>query len=189
MKKILSITLAVFILLVSLVSCQSPNNNCPEQTPVEAGFVLSSGCGPVVWTALHCAYRFDNCVLDGEEIKFTIYFGISLDQPRDNEAETPIYVRLRNDDGKEIILHEFTVDEIFTEEYACNYDIDAKRMVFNHSEEIILTEEILTKDKGHIAVQIEHVYEEGKLNYGDTAAGFFYKIENGKVRVSTLRIN
>ncbi len=190
MKKFLSITLAIFILVVSLASCQSQNNenDCPEQTPVEAGFGGSSGCEPVEWTALYCAYRFDNCVLDSEEIKFTIYFGASLGQPRDNEAETPIYVRLRNDDGKEIILHEFTADEIFTEEYACNYDIDAKRKVFNHSEEIILTEEILTKDKGHIAVQIEHVYEEGRRNHGTSAAGFFYKIENGKVRVSTLAI-
>ncbi len=186
MKKFLSITLATFILLVGLASCQSPDNenDCPEQTTVEAGFSGSNGCVEE-WTALYCAYRFDNCIYDSKEIKFTLYFGASLPQPRDNEAKTPIYVKLRNNDGKEIILHEFTVDEILTEEYSCNYDIDAKRKVFNHSEEIVLTEEILTKDNGHITVQIEHAYEEGKRNHGTSAVGFNYKIENGKVRISS----
>lgn len=194
MKRILSITLAVFILLVSLVSCQSPNNNCPEQTPVEAGFgdrsSIPSGAlvPPSVWTGLFCAYRFDNCVYDSKNIKFNIFFSaVDRNMIEKNVASTPVYVKIKNSTGKEIILHEFTLDEIYVDKYSMHRDENGKR-VYHYSEEFTLTEELLSNDKGYVTIEIIQPYEEGKHCYGDSRVSFYYKVENGKVRVSTLRI-
>ena len=193
MKKYLSITLAVFILLVSLASCQAPNNedDCPEQTIVEAGFgdrsSVPSGAQvpPSEWTGLFCAYRFDNCVYDSKNINFNIFFS-AVDRYiiEENVASTPIYVKIKNNTGKEIILHEFTLDEIYVDKYSMHRDEKGK-WVYHYSEELTLTEELLSNDKGYVTIEIRQSHQEGKQCYGGSFVRFYYKIENGKVRISS----
>ena len=193
MKRILSITLAAFILLVSLASCQAPNNenDCPEQAIVEAGFgdrsSIPSGAQvpPSVWTGLFCAYRFDNCVYDSKNIKFNIFFS-AVDRYiiEENVASTPVYVKIRNSTGTEIILHEFTLDEIYVDKYSMHRD-ENKRLVYNYSEEFTLTEELLSNDKGYVTIEIIQPRQEGKHCYGGSSVRFYYKVENDKVLISS----
>lgn len=184
MKKIISLAL-IMMAIVSLSSCGAPASQ-------DDSYVGEGGGNNNVqeWAALFCTYSFEKSEYKIEDAFFTLYFGAALDSREFGisgdmvESQKPIVVRMRNS-GKEIILHEFSPDEIFQEEYDCYFD-ENNRMVYNHSENVKLSQELLVGTKGSITIHITQL-EDGDANaldYGTSVAVFYYSIENGIVTFS-----
>lgn len=185
MKKIFSLIFAV-ILLISLSSCATPQvqNGEEKDTSVEGGF---DNC-VTEWTSLFCAYKFDRSTYEKENATFTLYFGASLDDRNfvtdfGEEPQDPIVVSLTNaDSNAKIILHELLPDEIFVEEYDCDFD-ENKKMIYNHSEEVTIPQELLTGTKGCILIGIGQ-NAKTTPNHGHNTAWIYYTIENETVTFS-----
>lgn len=185
MKKMVSLFFAI-ILLSSLSSCATPQvqNDEEKDTSVEGGF---DNCA-TVWTSLFCAYKFERNTYDKENAIFTLYFGASLDDRGfvtdfGEEPQDPIVVSLTNaDSGTKIVLHEFSPDEIFVEEYDCDFN-ENKKMIYNHSEKVTIPQELLTGTKGCILIGISQ-NAKTTPNHGANTAWIYYTIENETVTFS-----
>ena len=199
MKKWICLVVAVFFVLLTTVACNYSNDsvgdidNQPTNSNakyLESGF---SSNNVQEWTALFCAYKIEEKAYNlDENINLTIFFGASADRymSHGNEAKTPIYVTIRNNDSKEeIVLHEFSVDDLFVDKYMVYFDEVYKKNFFNYNQQISLPNKLLTNNKGSISIIIEHIPDKdvNTLEYGQSMVTIYYTIEDGDVRFSSSR--
>lgn len=201
MKKWICLVVTVFFVLFTAVACNYLNesvNDIDNQNTNSNDKYLESGFSNnnvQEWTALFCAYKIEEKTYHiDENINFTLFFGASDDRYMSygNEAKTPIYVTIRNNDSKEeIILHEFSVDDLFVDKYMVYFDEASKKMIYNYNQQISLTNKLLTNSKGSISIIIEHISDEdvNTLEYGQSMVTIYYSIENDNIRLSSKKFN
>lgn len=199
MKKWICLVVTVFFVLFTAIACNYSNanvNDIDNQNTnsnvkhLESGFSTNN---VQAWTALFCAYKIEEKTYHiDENINLTIFFGASDDRymSHGNEAKTPIYVTIRDNDSKEeIILHEFSTDDLFVDKYLVYFDEASKKMVFNFNQQISLPKRMLTNNEGSISIIIEHIPDEdvNTLEYGYSMVNIYYTIENNNIRLSTQK--
>ena len=199
MKKWICLVLAIFFILLTAVACNYSNDNAggidnqkknSNAKYLESGF---SGNNVQEWKALFCAYKIEERTYNiDENINLTIFFGASDDRnmSHNNESKTPIYVAVRNNDSNEkVVLHEFSVDDLFVDKYLVFFDEASKKMIFNFNEQISLPKSLLTNNKGSISIIIEHIPDEdvNTLDYGCSMVNIYYVIENNNIYLSTQK--
>lgn len=196
--KKLSLIIAIIVVLNTLIACGNSEtdindvdgqSNNTDYECVEGGF--SNSC-LTAWTCLFCAYKLDDSSYQkDEDVNFTLYFGAADERHFSfgaEEGKAPVCVRIVNGETNEkVILHEFDIDELFTKKYLVDYDDNADKFVFNHSEQITLPKEMLTEDKGSVHIQIEHISDEDMdtFEYGCSSAAFFYLKKDDNIIFST----
>ena len=199
MKKWIYLVVAIFFVLLTAVACNYSNDDTGgidnQKTNSNAKYLESGFSDNNVqeWTALFCAYKIEERTYNiDENINLTIFFGASDDRnmSHNNESKTPIYVAVRNNDSNEkVVLHEFSVDDLFVDKYLVYFDEASKKMIFNFNQQISLPKSLLTNNKGSISIIIEHIPDEdvNTLEYGYSMVNIYYTIENNNIYLSTQK--
>ena len=206
MKKQIKIIVSILMLCafsLSLFACS--NEDKYPLAPVEAGLRyerrLLRSFDESYSSTVHCGYRFEkNQYETNTDIPFTLYYGVNLSarlpQYEQFEKKYPVHIYFRVD-SEFTTIKSYTFEEMFCEKYDVSIKYEKSEngeisvLTYNHNEPMSVPCEMLTGERGIIAIGIASVEKlDSELSRNADFSGFeeqilYYRIENGKVYLSS----
>ncbi len=175
-KRIISAALAVLMLAMSALLC-----GCDLfEQGLEDGFRIT-GLRDMP-PELKIAYKSDTKEFDINDVTLSVYYGCVSNFELENET---VVILFQNDAGKQIIVKELSIEEIYEEKYKVDW-WGSMSFSFQHSESLTIPRELFSEKKGYVYLIIKLSQHQDKIDpFVDDAVKLFYKVKGDKVILST----
>ena len=184
------------VITMSFVACKSAQTDVSIESKLEYGFEFDSDCEI---RPDFCAYKADSIKFNINNVKIMVYFGGIFSPEINNELENvrnipEFKIYFADEVGQEKYLIKLIQENYVSEKYRVKYDFDKNGnlsvLEYNHSEEVLIPEELFNREKGELVLCIGGINVNEEPNRFEILcdARIYYQKDESMVTLSSHKL-